>query len=338
MVWCWRRAQKPITWLALGLIHSSGEIRVFAEQYIAIRLWGAPAALLNVAILGWLLGVRAMRSALFTQCFLNGVNILLSIVLVVHLGFGIEGLAWATVISEIIGASLCVVLALTEQARLGGRWDFAKITNRKALKRMFAVNSDILVRSLLLQLVLVLFVTFGAHMGEASLAANAILLQFQSFMAYALDGISTAAEVMAGSARGGRNRDKLRRSFHAVAISGGALSIAFALGYFCLGRTIVGLMTDIQEVRDEAYAFLPWSYILPMVFSLVILIGWHLYRSFSDKSNAQRHGYVIPDFSLLQLQPDNGYWESRAMGRFHSIYDRAWNHPWISISLFATIH
>src|SRR3546814_6489095 len=75
---------------------------------------------------------------------------------------------------------------------------------------LMRVNLDIFLRTLCLVLVFGIFTSEGAGFGDVVLAGNAILLQFQSFVSYGLDGFAHAAEILAGSASGARNRRTFR--------------------------------------------------------------------------------------------------------------------------------
>ena len=80
------------------------------------------------------------------------------------------------------------------------------------LRRMAQVNGDILIRSVVLQASFTSFLFFGAGLGDVTLAANQVLLQFLGITAYALDGFAFAAEALVGQTLGQRDRGALRRA------------------------------------------------------------------------------------------------------------------------------
>ncbi len=281
----------PIIWAALEIAGPGGAVRHMAESYIEIRLWGAPAALMNFVFLGWFFGVHDTRAALITQVYMNGVNIALGVLFVVFWEWGVPGLALATLVSEITAVGLCAWIAREKLAGIGGVWRWDRIKDPTALKRMMAVNADIFIRSICLQIAFVFFTGFGARLGDAPLAANAVLLQFQTFMAYALDGFATAAEVLAGAALGAGNRLEFRRSCETAAIWGVIFSLVFCLVYFAGGEWLINQITTVESVRLEAYQYLPWNYVLPLlsVWSFLldgIFIG-------ATRTAAMRNGMII---------------------------------------------
>lgn len=69
----------------------------------------------------------------------------------------------------------------------------------RAIRRLVALNRDIFVRTLCLLGAFGWFAHVGARQGDTILAANALLLNFQTFMAFGLDGFAHAAEALVGA-------------------------------------------------------------------------------------------------------------------------------------------
>ena len=61
--------------------------------------------------MGWLIALEKTLSVLFIQFFINLLNIILNLYFVFQLGMGIEGVAYATLISEIIGFLLALFIS-----------------------------------------------------------------------------------------------------------------------------------------------------------------------------------------------------------------------------------
>ncbi len=74
------------------------------------------------------------------------------------------------------------------------------------LKRMFAVNRDIMIRTAALIGVFLFFNAQGARAGDVTLAANAVLNNFLLVSAFFLDGLANAAEQLCGHAIGAHDR------------------------------------------------------------------------------------------------------------------------------------
>lgn len=257
--------QAPIAWGAFTLMEASSNVEPLAREYFFIRIWGAPAVLANYAILGWFLGIRNTRAALYVQVAMNGTNMVLDVIFVFGFGWGVGGVALATLISE-VGAVFFGLWLIRRNARtLAGHWALADAIRAEPIRRMLAVNGDIFIRTLCLISAFAIFTSIGARSGDRILAANAVLLNFQTFMAYALDGFAHAAEALTGGAVGARKRDAFRQAVKATSRWAFYFAAAFVLVYAGAGPLLINALTDIPEVRETALTYLPWAVISPMV-------------------------------------------------------------------------
>ena len=59
--------QWPIRWLGLAVYAPGAEVAALTDSYLAIRLWGAPGALLNFCVIGWFIGRQDTRTPLLLQ-------------------------------------------------------------------------------------------------------------------------------------------------------------------------------------------------------------------------------------------------------------------------------
>jgi MATE family multidrug resistance protein len=257
--------QMPIFAAALWLSPASPEVESLVRAYLQVRIFSAPAAIAIYGIMGWLIAQERTGAVLALQLWQNGLNAALSIWFVLGLDLGVEGVALATFLAEWSG--LILGLWLCRRAFAVPAWrDWARIFDRVILWRMAAVNTDILIRSVLLLLGFSSFLFFGADFGDVTLAANQVLIQFVYVTSYAMDGFAFAAEALVGQAVGARARQRIRRAAILTSLWGlgtcAALALVFSLG----GGALIDLMTTAEGVRAEARAFLPWI-------ALAVLIG-----------------------------------------------------------------
>ena len=255
----------PIGRTALWLIEASAEVETHADSYIAVRIWGAPATLANYVLIGWFLGLGRAGLTLILQLVLNGTNIVLDLLFVVGLGWGVPGVAAASAIAEYTALAVGLLLMMGGLRRLGGVWDWRRTWDASALRRLVAVNRDIFLRTLCLMAAFAWFTMQGARMGDVLLAANAVLQQFQLFMAYALDGFAYAGEVLIGTAVGAASRRDLRCAARAATIWAVGAAAGFSVVYLLFGPLIIDGLTSIEAVRTAARDYLPWAVVLPVV-------------------------------------------------------------------------
>jgi MATE family multidrug resistance protein len=255
----------PITDLALAIYQPGPQVGAALADYLGIRLLAAPAALTAMVLVGWLLGHQDARGPLTVLIAANGVNILLDLLFVLGFGWGVAGVAWATVIADHVAAALGLWLV---RRKLGGwprGWSWAAVLNLPALRRLLAVNGDIVLRSLCLQVAFVGLATLGARQGEVVLAANTVLLNLLHLASFSLDGFAHAAEALVGRCVGARDRAGMRAAVRAAAEWSLAFALLIALGFALAGPALIRLLTDLAEVRALAIAFLPYMIVMPLL-------------------------------------------------------------------------
>ena len=249
---------------AFQISPASPEVETLARDYMAIRVWSAPAAIALYGITGWLIAAEKTRAVLVIQVWMNGLNIVLDLLFVLGLGWGVEGVAIATFLAEWSGLAVGLWFCRAAFARPFWR-ERVRVLDRSRLVRMASVNGDILIRSLLLQAIFVSFLFLGADFGDVPLAANQVLLQFLHVTAYALDGFAFAAEALVGQAMGAKSVARLRRGALLTSLWSAWIMIAVALGIWLFGPTMIDLMTTSEEVRSEARVYLPWMIWAPVL-------------------------------------------------------------------------
>ena len=257
--------QFPVGRLAMRLIAPEPDVIGPAWTYFGVRIWAAPAALVNFALVGWFIGIQNTRAPLYLMLVTNVTNICLSVLFVVGLGMRTGGVAAASVIAEFGGLLVGIWLARRELRRFGGRLLRENVLDPERLRRIFSVNANLLVRTLSLMFVFGFITAQGARQGTVILAANAVLLQFQYLMAYALDGFAHAAEALAGRALGEKNARGFHRAVRLSLAWSAAVAVGFALLYAIAGRWIVSLLTSQPDLRTLTLSFLPWIVLSPLV-------------------------------------------------------------------------
>lgn len=254
--------QLPLGAAIFWFIEGSAAMEAEARTLYDIRIWSAPAGLANYALTGWLLGVGRARTALALQVFLNVLNAALNAGFVLGLEWGVAGVAAGTLIAEWAAAL----------AGLAAAWRMVRaqvpkrslIVDAGRLKRLFAVNRDVMIRTFCLLAAFAFFTAEGARMGDITLAANAILMHFFHISAYLLDGFEAAAQTLVGQAVGANDRGRYRNAVRLTSLWAGALAIVMALAIWFSAPAVFTVMTTAETVRATAAHYLPWAALTPI--------------------------------------------------------------------------
>ena len=306
--------QIPLFSGALGLAPASQEVELLANEYLNIRVFSAPAAIAIFGITGWLIAKERTRSVLLLMLLVNSVNITLDFIFVLKLGWGVEGVAFATLIAEWLG--LFYGLWLSREGFRNGYWrNWVQIFDRARLLQMAKVNSDILIRSVLLEIGFVSFLFLGSSFDDATLAANQVLIQFLNITAYAMDGFAFAAEALVGQALGSRNRLLFRRSAVMTSQWGFGSVVVMAIAFYVFGSSIINVMTTAEDVRLVSYEYLPWMVLAPLVGAAAwmldgIFIGATRTADMRNMMFISFCVYLIALAFLLPKYDNHGLWAS----------------------------
>ena len=304
---------RPILMLANGLLAPEAGAAAALADYFHYRIWSAPFVLINFALLGWFYGRASAKTGMALQLLLHGFDIVLSIWFVHGLGWGVPGAAMGTVIGQTVAAGVGLGLLLRHYGGLGavlGRIASGELMDAIALKRMFGLSRDLMIRSAALMGAYAWFAAQGSRMGEVALSANAVLLNLLMIVAYFLDGIAQAAEQLTGKAVGANWRPAFDRAYGLSFFWGLVLTVTLGAGWYLSGPWVIGLMTTNAEVQSHALAYLPIAALCTVTFMPAfvydgILVGTTL-------NTTMRNGMVVSLVVFLAaailLQPMFGNW------------------------------
>ncbi|WP_100405370.1 MATE family efflux transporter [Bacillus solitudinis] len=275
--------QYPLVKTALFLIGPSDAVTQHVATYVSIRIWSAPFALLCYVIIGWFMGMSMIKHSLAVQLSMNILNILLSIMFVLGFGFGVAGVAAATLISEVSAVLLGIWLIIRSKQITFKKETVSALRESTPLLRMLKMNRDLFFRTVCLLTMTGLFTAKGAAMGEVALAANAIILQIHYFMSYLFGGLANASSIITGQAIGSKNKQLFHRAFFLSAQWGGVAAVVLALTILVYGADIVSFFTTISEVEMFAGNYIGWM----IIFSFVGFWGLQLEGIFAGATEAR---------------------------------------------------
>lgn len=329
--------QSPIATVSLNLLQGSAAVENMTRDYIAARIWGAPAALVLFAISGCLIGLGMNKTLLVLQLVLNSLNIILDILFAGVWGMGAQGIGLGTAIAE--WTAVLLGLALLYRV-LKSRWTganvfcstsgtaevpfvpVANLRDKTRWRQTLTANSDIMIRTLLLVASFAWFVRHSALFGDDALAANHILLQLISFSAFFLDAFAYVAEAQVGEAAGGKDvaafDDAVRKTSQLSAIS----AIVLASVILFAGNNIVPMLSQHHEVIVAAASSMPFA----ALYVLLAFAAFQLDGIFigTTRTREMRNASIVSALAFFVVSlPMMSYWQLTGL--------------WLSFILFVTL-
>lgn len=247
--------QKPILEGYLAMIGAAPEVNALCREYYYILIWGAPLVLGNYVALGWLMGQTRVRASVFMQVSMNVLNMALSIWFVFGLHMDIVGVAFATLLSQLYGGVISVVLMYYY-----GEFDYKNLPwgeflDWRTFIGMLKVNVNLMIRTACLLTVNNIIAAVGASFGTVVLAANAVLLQLKDIMSYLIDGMANGAAIFSGRAVGAKSGAGLdaaiRMTFKWLVV----LAVILMGVYAAVNEFFIRLFTNIDEVVAMAMTY-----------------------------------------------------------------------------------
>jgi len=241
----------PLAPLIVHAFGASAAVTAGAITYLRISLLGAPAMLAVLAGTGVLRGLQDTRTPLAVAVCASAGNIVLNAIFVLGLGWGLAGSAWGTVVVQ--NAAALVYLAVV--ARGARRAGLALRPDGAGVRGAATAGASLVLRTLSLQVVLVVTTALAARMGNAAIAAHQIAFRIWTLLALALDAIAIAGQAItgkylgAGDVAGARSATARMIAWGAVyGVVFGALILAarpFLPGLFAAAPPVAGLLLDV---------------------------------------------------------------------------------------------
>jgi len=284
--------KSPLLFLTEYFFKTTQETQLLINKYISIRLLSAPAELMLYVLTGLYLGLQKTKiSSLVISTFCIG-NIILSSIFVIYFNLEITGTAAGTVISAYITVLIFLLLSYLQlKNKFKGILTAKKIINAQKILRLFNINFDIFIRTILLTFSFLWITYQSAKLGENYLAVNTILLQFIMLASFFLDAYAFSTEAVIGYIIGRKSKKSFLQtttnSFQLSITSGLIISVI----YFFSFQSIVSLLTDLDYLKYLAFNYFIWVVIIPPIASLCyqfdgIFIG-------ASQTAEMRNGMVI---------------------------------------------
>ena len=251
-----------IIFYALDIFNGTDEVKANSSIYISYRIWSIPAIFLRDIMIGYYIGTQKSKTAMAISILINLINIFLDYYLVIVMGYGIEGVAIASVIAEYSILFFVIYAQFKEKILSQFNINLGEIIDWKSLKQKILINFDFFIRSLILMTCFAYFVSTGARHGDIILAANAILLNFFFIFSYGLDGFAHASEALVGNAIGKKDTVLTTKSIFSTGKFSLILTLVYLAAFLIFDEAIISLITNLELVQIAANHFSFWLYLI----------------------------------------------------------------------------
>ena len=306
--------QKPIANLSLILLDGSDDLKNLAITYFFVRIWAAPANMLLYCLNGWFIGMQNTKIPMAIAIIINVLNIAFSIFFVLVLHQDITGVALGTVIAQYCGLATALIFIFTKYKKHLIKIDIRILLNISKLKRFFKVNTDLMIRSILLVLTIAFFTNQSARLGDNTLSINMILLQFFYIYSYFTDGFAYAGEALVGKFIGARDEMNLKSVVNHLFRWGAYICLPFSILYAIFPTPFVRMISDNPIILEEIPPYYIYMVLIPLITFAAFL--WDGIYIGATASKAIRNTMIISSvlvflpmwYFLTPLWGNHGLW------------------------------
>ena len=237
--------------LSVYFLTPDQQLLVLYKEYLFIRMIGLPAGLLNIVFLGWFFGMQKTKSVMLQLVIINLMNVIASLYLAVYLEYGIFGVALGSVLAQVSGLLLSIIIFLNHFKTLNfSSFDLKKIINLNGFLNLFSISKNLFVRTMLLVSVQAYLIKKSGLIGVDQLATMEILIVIFGLSSYTLDAFAHAAESTVGVSIGSKNKKNIYKSIKNTTEFALSFSILIGVVLYITDYYIINLFTDIPVLQD----------------------------------------------------------------------------------------
>ena len=302
--------------LSLKIFDLSELTKEFYIQYFKIRIYSAPGELTLYIITGLFVGLQKTKISSLSVGFFSILNIVLSVILVTRFDLNIKGVAYGTLFSALVTSVIFLTYTFYYLKKFTTiKVNITKLLDFKKIKKIFNINLNIFIRTILLTFSFLWFTYLGTQIGENYVAANAILINLVFLSAFILDAYAFSTEGMVGYSLGKKDlklfKTIVKNSFILSSLTGLFISII----YFFINQYVINLMSDIEEIRKLSASYVIWLILIPFIASFCyqfdgIFIGTSQTKELRNAMIFSVFCYLLISIILTNYLSNTGVWIS----------------------------
>ena len=236
----------------LELLNTPDTIINDCANYLTISLVGIAGMALYNILSGIIRGMGDSFTALLYLLVATAINTILDVWFVAGLGWGVSGVAIATVIAQVVSSILCFI----KIARMRQYIDFGfKYMRPRSfyIRTLVRLGFPSGVTQAIMSSAMIVVQALTNQFGEAFIAANIIIMRVDGFAMMPNISFGTAMSTYAGQNVGAGLYDRVTKGAKQGTIMAAACSTVITVVILLFGKNLMGLFTDTKELVQMSY-------------------------------------------------------------------------------------
>ena len=236
----------------LRLLNTPESIIGWCEEYLTIIFLGVLGGGYYNILSGVMRGLGDSASALRFLLVSTVVNTVLDYVFVAKFGMGVPGVAWATVIAQLVSA----ILALYKVMRLKDVFELKLhhlLPGRRYFGTLIRLGLPSGVTQAIFSMSMIVVQSLTNSFGEMFIAANVIVMRIDGFVMMPAFSLGTAMTTFAGQNIGAGLMDRVVKGARNGTLAAMGISAVITALILLFGRGLMGVFTTTQEIIDLSF-------------------------------------------------------------------------------------
>lgn len=259
----------------LLLLQTPSDILVLSVQYLRILICGIPCLAVYNVYAAVLSGIGNSKAPFYAVLVSSVVNVLLDVLFVAVLGFGVQGAAAATVLSQACMTGYLIYYASSRYAFLQVRNPLA-LFDGAVLRRGLRLSLPIALQSVITSAGNLLLQSFLNGFGTQTVAAITAAYRIDSMIMLPLINIGTAVSTSTAQNMGAGQPQRAKQSLRIGAALSCGVSVVLTTFVLFFGEALIALFGVSAATAAFGGAFFRAIALFYPVFGLSMVIRGHL--------------------------------------------------------------
>lgn len=249
----------------LRMMATPEDVFAQAEQYLTIYFTGVTGLLIYNMGSGILRAVGDSRRPLYFLCFSAIVNTVLDLLFVIRFHMGVAGVAWATIVSQLLSAILVLVVLTRDQGPYGIRWSKLCI-KREMLRNILVVGLPSGIQQAVTSFSNVFVQSYINFFGSACMAGWSTYNKLDVFIAIPLQSITMSCTTFVGQNYGAGQLARAKEGVRQAILLSVGITVTTSILVMIAARPLLRLFTPDEEVIAYGVRFI--TLVGPFYFTL----------------------------------------------------------------------
>lgn len=239
----------------LRFMQTPDDVLAESRSYLSIYFAGVSGILFYNIGSGILQAVGDSRHPLLFLIISALLNTVLDLLFVLAFGMGVEGVAYATILAQIVSALLILIMLTRSEGGYGIRWKDVRI-DRESLSMILKIGLPSSIQSAITAFSNVFVQSYINYFGSACMAGFGVYNKIDAFALIPVQSISMASTTFVGQNWGAGQPKRARDGIRTATLM--SLSATAALGalVFLLAQPLMGFFSREAEVIQYGIRFI----------------------------------------------------------------------------------